>query len=144
MKVNFTIDGEPAGKGRPRVTKFGTHTPEQTVMYENWIKLLYNTTVKHCFEDNVRIIITCHYSITKKDREALGKGKVSTKAYQEAKAKLDGSIRPQKKPDLDNIIKIIGDALNKIAYKDDAQVVEVIGRKYYSEKPRVEVTIEDI
>ena len=48
MKVNFTIDGEAKGKGRP---KFSTQngrvfTPEQTKHYENWVELLYRTTVK--------------------------------------------------------------------------------------------------
>lgn len=48
MKVNFTIDGEAKGKERP---KFSTQncrafTPEQTKNYENWVKLLYRTTVK--------------------------------------------------------------------------------------------------
>lgn len=41
MEVNFTIDGKPQGKGRPRLSYGRIKTPEQTVMYENYIKLLY-------------------------------------------------------------------------------------------------------
>lgn len=146
MKVNFIIDGEPKAKERPRMsTRTGkAYTPDQTIMYENWIKLMYNTTVKHYFEENVRMIVTCYYDITKKDKEALEKKKINTKGYKEAMGKLEGSIRPNKKPDIDNIIKSIADSLNGIAYKDDAQVVEVIAKKFYSNKPRVEVTIESI
>ena len=146
MKVNFTIDGEAKGKERPRfATKNGKpFTPEQTKIYENWIKLLYRSTVKHYFAGNVKMSITCYYGITKKDSEAIEKNNVKTKAFQEAKAKLDGIIRPTKKPDLDNVIKAIADSLNGIAYKDDAQVVEVVSKKFYSDRPRVEVTIEDL
>ncbi|MFL8231041.1 RusA family crossover junction endodeoxyribonuclease, partial [Clostridioides difficile] len=58
--------------------------------------------------------------------------------------KVEGLIRPNKKPDLDNIIKSVADSLNGIAYKDDSQIVEVVSKKYYSDRPRVEVELEDI
>ncbi|WP_250673527.1 RusA family crossover junction endodeoxyribonuclease [Paraclostridium ghonii] len=146
MRVNFMIDGEAKGKERPRFsTKNGrAFTPEQTKHYENWVKLLYRTTVNHYFESNVKMSIVCYYGITKKDMNAIVKNNIKTKEFKEARAKLDGIIRPTKKPDLDNIIKSIADSLNGIAYKDDAQVVEVVSKKFYSNRPRVEVTIEDL
>ena len=52
-------------------------------------------------------------------------------------------IRPKKKPDVDNVAKIILDALNKEAYYDDAQVVDFQLRKFYSDNPRVVVTIQE-
>lgn len=57
---------------------------------------------------------------------------------------LDGKILPAKKPDIDNVVKAVLDALNGVAYRDDTQVVELHVRKSYSEKPRVEVSIEKI
>ena len=50
-------------------------------------------------------------------------------------------IRPTTKPDNDNILKIVADSLNQIAYKDDAQVVDAQIRKFYSRRPRVAVVI---
>lgn len=38
---------------------------------------------------------------------------------------LKGRLSPTKKPDADNIIKIILDALNCVAYRDDAQICKV-------------------
>lgn len=57
---------------------------------------------------------------------------------------LANRIFPVKKPDCDNIAKIILDALNKIAYKDDSQVIELSVKKLYSEKAKVLVHIEEI
>lgn len=57
-------------------------------------------------------------------------------------AALLGEIRPTKKPDCDNIAKNINDALNGIAYVDDAQIVKDIIEKRYSVTPRVEITIK--
>ena len=57
---------------------------------------------------------------------------------------LGGDIRPTKKPDSDNVLKAICDSLNGIAYRDDAQVVDCIVRKLYSDAPRVEVTISSV
>ncbi|MBC8630280.1 RusA family crossover junction endodeoxyribonuclease [[Eubacterium] tenue] len=134
MKVNFTIDGEPIGKARPRVnTKTKrAYTPEKTKMYENYIKLLYKCQVQHYFEGYVRLTVIAYYSIAASD---------SKKVKQQKK---DNILRPSKKPDIDNVYKLVADALNTIAYKDDAAIVEGDFKKYYSDRPRVEVTIEKI
>ena len=55
-----------------------------------------------------------------------------------------GLIFPTKKPDTDNIAKAILDALNGLAYYDDAQVVNLEVQKRYSNEPRAEVFINDI
>ena len=55
-----------------------------------------------------------------------------------------GIIRPIKKPDMDNVIKVIADSLNQIAYRDDTQIVDCQCRKFYSEQPRVEIKIRQI
>lgn len=56
---------------------------------------------------------------------------------------LDGEILPLKKPDMDNIVKVIADALNSVAYQDDSQVVLVKAKKVYSALEGVDVTIEE-
>lgn len=61
-----------------------------------------------------------------------------------AKAMLEHRIRPAKKPDWDNIGKIICDSLNLVAYHDDSAVVDAQVRKFYSDTPRVEVIIRAI
>ena len=55
-----------------------------------------------------------------------------------------GDIRPTKKPDWDNIGKVVSDSLNQIAYRDDAQIVDSQVRKFYSRLPRIEIIISEI
>lgn len=46
------------------------------------------------------------------------------------------------KPDLDNIVKLIGDSLNGIAWADDKQVAAVWMTRRYAETPGATVIIE--
>lgn len=58
-------------------------------------------------------------------------------------AALAGDIRPTGRPDLDNIAKLSLDALNGIAYRDDAQVVALNVSKAYTDKtPTTMIMIE--
>jgi len=53
------------------------------------------------------------------------------------------NLRHKKKPDLDNLIKLVKDALTGVFWHDDSQVDEYspIPRKAYSDKPRTEIVI---
>lgn len=54
---------------------------------------------------------------------------------------LENDVRPAKKPDIDNIIKSVADGLNNVAYIDDSQIIKITAEKFYSENPRIEVTV---
>ena len=45
------------------------------------------------------------------------------------------------RPDIDNLVKFVQDALNKIYWRDDSLICQVSTKKLYSEKPRTEITI---
>lgn len=145
MQVKFTVLGEPTGKGRPRFVArynrqtekaFGqAHTPEKTVVYENLVRTEYGIQCDgYRFPDNAMldVRILAFYGIpksaTKKNKELMRK-------------KL---LRPTKKPDMDNVVKIIADSLNQVAYRDDTQIVDCQCRKFYSDEPRVEVIIQEV
>jgi len=134
MKVTFTIPGVPQGKGRARTTKRGiTYTPEKTVLYENWIKMCYIEQVnKQLGEGQIGIRVFMYYPIPK----SATKGKRLAMEH--------NIVRPTKKPDCDNVLKAIADALNGIAYKDDSQIVSVFIAKLYDKEPRVEVEMESL
>lgn len=135
MTVKFTVLGEPRGKQRPRVTRKGnTYTLAETVQYENLVRMEYRRQCgDYRFPDDAALDmrIMAYYAIPKS---------ASKKKRQEM---LEHRIRPLKKSDWDNVGKIIADSLNEIAYKDDVQIVDGQVRKFYSDKPRVVVTIQE-
>ena len=57
---------------------------------------------------------------------------------------LSGIIKPTKKPDIDNIAKIICDGLNGVAYKDDSQIIYLAVIKRYAEKGCVRVKLWEV
>jgi Holliday junction resolvase RusA-like endonuclease len=57
-------------------------------------------------------------------------------------AALAQEIAPSVKPDLDNLLKNVYDAMNGIVYTDDSQIVSKIVDKRYGPRPRVIVRIE--
>ena len=135
----FEIMGEPQGKGRPRFSQTGTYTnvrtPEKTVIYENLVQLEY---IRQCKkfrfpEDKpLRMKVEAFYAIPK---NASKKKRI---------AMMSGAIKPTKKPDVDNVLKIIADSLNQVAYHDDAQIAQAIVSKFYSDIPKVCITIEEM
>ena len=133
-KCQFVIDGKIKGKGRPRFTKYGhTYTPEGTVSYENLIKLQFGISCgKWYSEMPLKMKITAIHGVTK------------STSKKNRLLMLQDIIKPTKKPDADNIIKVICDALNGIAYKDDTQIVDLTMKKIYGEPERVIVEIEEI
>ena len=137
MNCCFEVEGKIKGKGRPRFAKYGnfvkTYTPSETASYENLIKLQFRISCGDWYSEMpLKMKLTAIQSIIK---SATKKGKAMM---------LSGELRPTKKPDADNIIKIICDALNGIAYKDDTQIVEIEFKKVYGELEKVIVEIEEI
>jgi len=120
-------------KQRPRAGKWGVYTPAATVNYETLVKEIFAVKYpNHQPSDKILAAqINAYFSIPKS---------TSKKKYREM---LEGGIRP-KKIDCDNCAKIVLDALNKIAYHDDRQVVELHVHKYYAERPRVEIMIREV
>lgn len=135
----FIVEGKPQSKLRPRVVTNrytgGKHayTPEKTIAYENLIRWSYKEAGgQYMGEKLLEVDIKAYYPIPKS----------STKKQRMAIAQ--GEIRPQTKPDCDNIIKGVLDALNGVAYYDDKQVVCVSCNKYYSETGRLEITMKEL
>lgn len=55
-----------------------------------------------------------------------------------------GMLRPTSKPDCSNYLKGVEDALNKVVWRDDSQIVTLTVRKWYSNRPRTIVKIEKL
>lgn len=131
MGIVFEVPGEPRGKGRPRFSKTGNvYTDSETRVYENKIIACYRQQLQGFrWPDSayISIDVTAHYPMPRSASKA-------TIATMQA-----GRILPSRKPDVDNVLKIVLDALNGVAYKDDAKVVAVSAKKIYSLTPKLVV-----
>ena len=135
MQIVFDVPGDPKGKGRPRFARRGkftkVYTDQKTLDYETVIKLCAQNAMGSAKPIEapvgvylyVRLPIPQSYS--KKRKEAC----------------LNGSERPMKKPDIDNVAKAFLDAMNGTVYLDDTQVIEMHVKKLYSEVSGVDVMV---
>ena len=144
MKIEFTVPGEPQSKGRPRFYHNGkfvkAYTPEQTVSFENLVKLAWMQRAEEPFSEPIRKL---EGAIRAEIRAFFPIPKSASKKKHEQMA--GGKIRPiTVRKDADNICKSILDALNGIAYDDDRQIVELLAYKFYSETPKAVVILEEI
>lgn len=137
MRVNFTIPGKPQGKARARTyhTSSGvrTVTPEKTVLYENLIKGSYLIKYKKRMFDQDQPLIVMIEAVFEPPRSA------SKKKQQEM---IEKKLFPTKKPDSDNIAKVVLDAMNGTVYPDDKQVIGLIVQKVYGKVACVNVIVE--
>ena len=122
-------------KGRPRWSQWGPgpFTPKKTVAYETLIKELFAIKYPNFkpLEGSLSLNMIAQFQVPK-----------STSKKKRADM-LAGKIRPTKKPDLSNVIKIVEDALNMLAYRDDSQITMISARKTYCETPGVWITISE-
>jgi len=137
MLVQFTVYGKPQGKARARVTTRGgyahSYTPAKTKTYEDLIRKCFVThedAPRIPCKGEIRIVAVAHFEPPKSSSKSL-------------KEKMIHKLIPHmKKPDLDNIAKCICDALNKVAYDDDSQIVFLQISKSYAEVEKLEITVQ--
>lgn len=137
----FEVIGKPVGKARartfynPKLGRMQSITPENTILYENLVKQSFITAVNRRWfnKEPLKVYITALFPIpkstTKKDLKLIE----------------EGELLPTKKPDADNIAKVICDALNGVAYGDDTQIVRlVVEKRFTMEEPKVIVYISEV
>lgn len=135
MIYEFEVPGKITGKGRPRVNTQTAiaYTPAKTKEYEEMVKQYFVLKYRRInpLEGRIKIEIKVYMGISQN---------TSKKQKEEM---LKNTISPTKKPDIDNIAKVILDALNKLAFKDDNQITKLEIEKLYAEEEKVYVKIEE-
>ena len=136
MVLSLIIPGPPIAKGRPRVNSAGrfprVYTPAKTRHYEDLIRCEAVRAMNGSspLEEPVSMLVTAYIQPPKS---------LSKKKRQDA---LEGALKPSTRPDVDNYAKAALDGCNAIIFRDDSLVTDLIVRKRYSERPRLEITVE--
>lgn len=122
---SITVPGPPHGKGRPRFVRSTgrTYTDDATVKAEERVKEAWREAGEPRWFD-APLVVDLEAFYARPASHFLANGEYS-KQGREASVCV-------KKPDLDNVIKLQLDALNKLAFDDDAQAVEVRLRKRWA------------
>ena len=134
-ELRFTVPGEARGKGRPRATArkgfVSLYTDAATVKYEKSVltHALAALDGRRPFDIALSMIV-----VVRVEPPASASKRLTAEM-------LSGQVFPAKRPDLDNIIKAVSDALNGHIYTDDALIVHLVSRKIYAAKPGVDVCI---
>lgn len=133
-QIRLWIEIEPVAKGRPRFSKHGAYTPKKTKVYEDAIKAAY--TAQHggdtpLFKKGIPLEVVAVF------------GKSVPKSYSKKRRQACLAHRecPVGRPDVDNYLKAVLDALNGLAFEDDSQITHTVAWKTYAENPFVRIDI---
>jgi Holliday junction resolvase RusA-like endonuclease len=118
MIFTFVVHYPPTPKARPRVCKTGhVYTPQKTIEAENQVKIAFahacrNANYKPYFPmyKAIKMVVVLYFAKPKRPKD---------------------EIYPIVRPDADNCLKLIMDALNNLAFNDDSQIVDLIIKKRY-------------
>ena len=135
MIYEFEVPGKVIGKGRPRLNSYTgvVYTPTRTKDYESLVEqyfLLKYPRFK-ALEGRIKVSIIAYFSIPKTTKKA------------DINEMLENNISPTKKPDIDNIVKVVLDSMNKFAFRDDNQITKLEVEKKYALEDKVYVKIEE-
>ncbi len=135
MTLTLVVPGAPRGKGRPRFARSGhAFTDAKTRNYEAYIKALFVqkypdfTPLEGPLEMEIGVYFAVPASASKKRKQDM----------------LWQHKYPVKRPDCSNALKACEDALNTLAYRDDAQLVSVLVTKKYALSPKVEIRVRPV
>jgi Holliday junction resolvase RusA-like endonuclease len=112
---SFMVLGRPQGKGRPRHGQGRTWTPRETTLAEQGIRAGWTSAGAVRLEGAITLHVLL--SVTRPKSHYKTNGALSA----------EGVRHPQprnKKPDVDNALKLVMDALNTRAWHDDVQIVQ--------------------
>ena len=136
--INITLPITPTAQQRPRFAKRGNFvsaykSAEQQANERTLEALLYKHAPKEAIAAPVRLEVLAVMPIPQSTPKRL------------LRAMQSETLAHTKKPDLDNIVKQLKDALSRLRFwHDDKQVAEMICKKVYGVNPRWEITIMEL
>lgn len=136
MIYHFTIKGNPKAKQSVRFTKTGhKYQPKELIQEEKNIRSQIIEQLPPNFEllkNAIKLEVVFYFpplkTFNKKIMNDIEKGLPVPKTT---------------KPDLDNLEKMVLDAMQGVVYLNDSQIYYKSSQKYYSNTPQINITIEE-
>lgn len=131
--IKIIADIAPMGAVRmTQRSKFVSTAAQRYLTYKRYLAYSAKEVVKQPVTGAVKVTMAFYYPVPVSWSE------------KKRTAALAGDLLPEVKPDIDNVIKGVFDALNGVAWADDKQVVQESSSKRYSDKPRLEIVVEAV
>lgn len=131
MTVALTVPGQPQGKGRARFGNGRTYTPAKTVAYEGLIALAGQQAMegREWIDGPIEVAVHAVFQMPKSWSKRRREAAVLAPEWHTGK------------PDGDNILKAVGDGLNGIVWRDDAQIARCSISKAYGPTPGLTIRV---
>ena len=131
MQISFVVPGKPVPMARPRVTMHGTYTPKRCRDYKAAVAAAARAAMRG--KEPMTGAVSCYCYFVFEPPKSTPKGKIQDMIHAWYTIK----------PDTDNLLKSITDAVSGIVYIDDKQIAYICGEKRYGYPARVEVAIRE-
>lgn len=122
MEIRFCVKGAPLPLKRHRICRGRVYDPSKADK-QTWIEKIAEFIPETPLNKELEIDIQF---IMPRPKSHFGTGKNNTKVKESA------NKHHVSKPDLDNLIKFVLDAMNTYFYADDSQIVKITSTKVYS------------
>jgi Holliday junction resolvase RusA-like endonuclease len=136
--IQITILGDPKAQKRAKACQIAGHINIYDPSAKDkgdLLRIIQDKAPEKPFSNPLALTI-CYFMPRPKQHYGTGKNA--------GKLKDNAPIWCSKKPDLDNLVKFLTDAMNKIFFYDDSQICKLTAMKIYDEKPRTEILIEEL
>lgn len=128
-KIAFSVYGDLVAKARPRVGRRGLYNPKDLVHSDKTISWFARmaTRNRRPIKTAVTETIAAYFTIPRSWSRA-------------RKAQAQRSLRVRR-PDLDNVVKLVLDGCSGVVFLDDAQVARLSANKRFAARSRIEVVV---
>ena len=132
--IELVVYGEPVPAARPRFNRSGhAYDPLKSRAYKQYVSLEASKQYHGYLIGRKPLVV----------RIAIYRPIQTSVSQIEHARRAQGLHRPIVKPDTSNYVKLIEDALTGIIWEDDNCIVDLSASKYYSDDPRIEVTVTE-
>ena len=138
---HLVVLGDPKAQGRPRATSMGKHIrvyddPKSRKAKDTLAKVVQDQAPEELLDCPLRVDLEFFMP---RPKGHYGTGKNAGKL----KLRFQG-LHHTKKPDIDNLRKLVMDAMTGVFWRDDSLVCEGATVKQYSDRPRTEIYIKTL
>jgi len=136
MKIELTILGDPKAQKRHRSFRRGEHIrnydPSSTEK-RDFLSIVQSKAPERPFDEPLAVML---YFDMPRPKGHYGTGRNA------GVLKASAPKEHTKKPDIDNLVKFVLDALHGVYWRDDSIITSIWAKKSYSEKPKTIVVID--